>query len=144
MDGWKQTWATTGAVVFVGLFVEGLSWATATPPRPALDLWLVFGFATLGLVVFVFAMTNPKWLPFRKSAERQEADRLKREIQHEGKKYDAQRMRSFIDPFSTERGQREQTEAMNRLAEEMRLQREAKLPWTTGLERPEKLDEEPH
>ena len=72
--------------------------------------------AGIGIAIFVIAMMRPKWLPGHNIAERDEEDRHQREIALEGKKEGARRMRSFTDPWSTDRGQREHTDAMNRLS----------------------------
>ena len=106
LDGWRYTWATTGIVVAVGLFVEGLSWATATPPRPALDLWLIFGFAFLGLVVFLIAMIHPTWILGYKHAKGQEEKRDEERHQNERKRRGQldqdQHLRDFMNPHFTE------------------------------------------
>ena len=106
LDGWRYTWATTGIVVAVGLFVEGLSWATDTPSRPTLDLVLVFGFAGLGLLVFLVAMIHPAWILGYKHAkgqeEKREEERRKQEREHAGRLDQDQRRRDFLNPHFTE------------------------------------------
>jgi hypothetical protein len=80
-------------------------------------------------MTFGVAMARPNWLPGRTTAEREEKEREekhhKSELALEGKKVNARTFQQFINPFSTDRGQREHTEAMNRLANELRLQRES-------------------
>jgi len=112
-------------VVFVGLLGVGTTWDTATPARPLWPLLFIFGFAVLGLVVFVIAMARPDWLPGRTAAERDEEKRHQKEIELESRKEGARRMRGFFSPAAPDHDQQRHTEALNRHSDELRLQREA-------------------
>jgi hypothetical protein len=127
-DEWRKgTWATSGVVVAVGLSGEGLNWATVTPTRPLWPLWLFFGFAAFGIFVFVVAMARPHWLPGQKIAAKEAQDRKEKwhsdQLQLDHKRAEAQRFRDFFNRPRTDYDQREHTQAMERLSDEMQRAR---------------------
>ncbi|HEY5111405.1 MAG TPA: hypothetical protein VII67_03640, partial [Acidimicrobiales bacterium] len=97
-------------------------------PLPFWPVFIFSGLGVVGIIGFLAAIYAPHRLPGRRAAEREDERHHQKEIALESRKEGARRMRGFFSPAAPDYDRNRHTDAMNRLANEMQLQRETEGP----------------
>lgn len=135
MGEWRAgTWASLFGGTFLAAATMTVTWIGVRDSGPhPLSFWPIYVFIIMGIggiAGFLVAIYAPHRLPGRSAAEREErrleVRRHRSELELDRKKADAERSRRIFSFPRTDWDRREHTEAMNSLAREMRLQREAR------------------
>lgn len=133
MGEWRTgTWATLFGGCFLSAATMTVTWigvsASAARPLPFWPIIVFFLLGVIGLAGFLVAIYFPERLPGRSAAEREEQRRHQSELQLDGRKATQRRARDFLSPSRPDYSQQRHTEAMNRLADELKRQRESEEP----------------